>query len=113
MGSLVGIDFGKKRTGLACTDPLKMIASGLNNLPTSEVIPFLKNYCKTEDVETFIVGKPLQKDGAPGTVELHIKDFIEKLKRGRSSQPIPSNLWSFAFILCYLHIFIFIRGSNC
>ena len=45
MGALVGIDFGTKRTGLACTDPLKMIASGLNNLPTPEVIPFLKNYC--------------------------------------------------------------------
>jgi putative holliday junction resolvase len=88
MGALVGIDFGTKRTGLACTDPLKMIASGLNNLPTSEVIPFLKNYCKTVDVETFIVGKPLQKDGAPGTVELHIKDFIEKLKNHFPAQTI-------------------------
>lgn len=43
MGSLVGIDFGVKRTGLACTDPLKIIASGLKNLPTPEVIPFLKS----------------------------------------------------------------------
>jgi putative Holliday junction resolvase len=80
MGSLVGIDFGKKRTGLACTDPLKIIASGLKNLPTPEVIPFLKKYCETEQVDVFVVGKPLQKDGAPSEVEMHILRFIKKLQ---------------------------------
>lgn len=80
MGSLVGIDFGKKRTGLACTDPLKIIASGLKNLPTPEVIPFLKKYCETEQVDVFVVGKPLQKDGAPSEVEVHILKFIKKLQ---------------------------------
>ena len=80
MGSLVGIDFGKKRTGLACTDPLKIIASGLKNLPTPEVIPFLKKYCETEQVDIFVLGKPLQKDGAPSEVEMHILRFIKKLQ---------------------------------
>lgn len=80
MGSLVGIDFGVKRTGLACTDPLKIIASGLKNLPTPEVIPFLKKYCKTEQVDVFVVGKPLQKDGAPSEVEVDILKFIKKLQ---------------------------------
>ena len=80
MGSLVGIDFGVKRTGLACTDPLKIIASGLKNLPTPEVIPFLKKYCETEQVDVFVVGKPLQKDGAPSEVEVHILKFIKKLQ---------------------------------
>ena len=80
MGSLVGIDFGKKRTGLACTDPLKIIASGLKNLPTPEVIPFLKKYCETEQVDVFVVGKPLQKDGATSEVEMHILRFIKKLQ---------------------------------
>ncbi|MDG1711764.1 MAG: Holliday junction resolvase RuvX [Flavobacteriaceae bacterium] len=80
MGSLVGIDFGKKRTGLACTDPLKIIASGLKNLPTPEVIPFLKKYCETEQVDIFVLGKPLQKDGAPSEVEVHILKFIKKLQ---------------------------------
>ena len=80
MGSLVGIDFGKKRTGLACTDPLKIIASGLKNLPTPEVIPFLKKYCETEQVDIFVLGKPIQKDGAPSEVEVHILKFIKKLQ---------------------------------
>ena len=80
MGSLVGIDFGKKRTGLACTDPLKINASGLKNLPTPEVIPFLKKYCETEQVDIFVLGKPLQKDGAPSEVEVHILKFIKKLQ---------------------------------
>jgi putative Holliday junction resolvase len=88
MGSLVGIDFGTKRTGLACTDPLKIIASGLKNLPTPEVIPFLKKYCETEQVDAFIVGKPLQKDGAPSEVEALIKGFIKKLQNHFPTQYI-------------------------
>ena len=81
MWSLIGIDFGTKRTGIACTDPHQIIASGLKNLPTREVIPFLKKYCKTEHEDSFIIGKPLQKDGAPSEVEIQIILFIEKLQK--------------------------------
>lgn len=88
MGSLIGIDFGTKRTGLACTDPLKIIASGLKNLSTPEVIPFLKKYCEMEVVDTFVVGKPLQKDGTPAEVEVDIKNFIKKLQNQFPSQSI-------------------------
>ena len=88
MGSLVGIDFGTKRTGLACTDAKKIIASGLKNLPTIEVIPFLKNYCKDIDVEAFIIGKPLQRDGSPAQVESKIDLFIKKLEKNFPSKNI-------------------------
>ena len=88
MGSLVGIDFGTKRTGLSCTDPLKIIASGLKNLATREVIPFLKKYCEMEEVDTFVVGKPLQKDGSQALVEVDIKNFIKKLQNQFPSQSI-------------------------
>ena len=88
MGSLIGIDFGTKRTGIACTDPYQMIASGLKNLPTLEVIPFLKKYCTTEHVESFIIGKPLQKNGAPSEVETQIILFIEKLQKHFPAQSI-------------------------
>ena len=88
MGSLVGIDFGIKRTGLSCTDPLKIIASGLKNLATPEVIPFLKKYCEMEEVDTFVVGKPLQKDGSQALVEVDIKNFIKKLQNQFPSQSI-------------------------
>jgi len=88
MGCLVGIDFGCKRTGLSCTDPNQMIASGLNNLPTEEVLPFLKRYCQKEVVEAFVVGQPLQKDGLPSAVESQILEFIETLKQNFPNQKI-------------------------
>ncbi|MFQ3341439.1 MAG: putative Holliday junction resolvase [Flavobacteriaceae bacterium] len=88
MGSLIGIDFGTKKTGLACTDPGQIIASGLKNLPTQDVIPFLKKYCITEKVDAFIIGKPLQKDGSPSTVETQIILFIEKLQKYFRAQSI-------------------------
>ena len=86
MGSLIGIDFGTKRTGLACTDPLKIIASGLKNLSTPEVIPFLKKYCEMEEVDTFVVGKPLQKDGTPAEVEVDIKNFIKNIRNMKTKK---------------------------
>jgi len=88
MGSLVGIDYGIKRTGLACTDPKQLIASGLKNLPTAEVISFLKQYCGEEEVDAFIVGKPLQKDGTPSTVEDQILSFIKLLENQFPNQKI-------------------------
>ena len=80
MACLVGIDFGLKRTGLSCTDPNQMIASGLHNLATSEVISFLEDYCQREEVATFVIGKPVQKDGSPSDVEHQIQEFIKVLK---------------------------------
>ena len=81
MGCLVGIDFGIKRTGLAYTDPNKTIATGLNNLPTNIVISYIQDYFKNEEVDAFIIGKPIQKDGAPSELENKIKNFILELKK--------------------------------
>lgn len=88
MACLVGIDFGIKRTGLSCTDPNQMIASGLKNLPTAEVITFLEAYCQKEEVATFIIGQPLQKDGSPSAVEERIQEFIRVLKNKFPNQSI-------------------------
>lgn len=81
MGCLVGIDFGIKRTGLAYTDPNKIIATGLKNLPTNIVISYIQDYFKNEEVDAFIIGKPIQKDGTPSDLEYKIKDFILELKK--------------------------------
>jgi putative Holliday junction resolvase len=81
MGCLVGIDFGIKRTGLAYTDPNKMIATGLKNLPTNIVISYIQDYFKNEEVDAFIIGKPIQKDGTPSELEKKIKNFILELKK--------------------------------
>ena len=81
MGCLVGIDFGTKRTGLAYTDPNKMIATGLKNLPTNLVISYIQDYFKSDEVDAFIIGKPIQKDGSPSELENKIKNFILELKK--------------------------------
>ena len=81
MGCLVGIDFGIKSTGLAYTDPNKIIATGLKNLPTNIVISYIQDYFKNEEVDAFIIGKPIQKDGTPSELENRIKDFILELKK--------------------------------
>ena len=80
MGRLVAIDFGIQRCGLACTDPEQLIASGLDFRATKEVIPYLIDYCKTETVDTFIVGQPLQKDGSDSAVAKEIKKFVTELQ---------------------------------
>ena len=56
MPILIGLDFGEKRTGIAVTDPMQLIASGLSTLPTAEVIPFLKEYVQQNEVDKCIVG---------------------------------------------------------
>lgn len=58
MGRIVAIDFGAKRVGIAVTDPLKMIASPLETVSTSSIIPFLKNYHAVEKIELFVLGMP-------------------------------------------------------
>lgn len=59
MGRILAIDYGKVRTGLAVTDPLKIIATALETVPTAKLFDFLSNYFKTEEVERFVIGLPL------------------------------------------------------
>jgi len=58
MGRIIGIDFGMKRTGIAVTDPLQLIASGLTTVDTSELMSYLKQYVTAEEVELIVVGQP-------------------------------------------------------
>lgn len=77
-----------KRTGIAVTDPLKIIASALTTVPTAEALDFLKNYCMTEDVEEFVVGLPLHADGNPAQVAPQADAFVEKLKKLFPEKPV-------------------------
>ena len=80
MGCLIGIDYGEKKTGIAHTDPNKIIATGLKTILTKDLIKFLEVYFQTVEVEMLIIGEPIQKDGKPSNVETKIKDFIKKIK---------------------------------
>lgn len=63
MARILAIDYGGKRTGIAVTDPLKIIATGLTTIASSELIPFIKSYIQSEEVERIIIGLPVNWDG--------------------------------------------------
>ena len=63
MSRILSVDYGKKRTGLAVTDPLQIIANGLVTVATSKLFDFLKDYISKEEVELIVVGRPLQLNG--------------------------------------------------
>lgn len=88
MGRILAIDFGKVRTGIAVTDELQIIASGLTTVKTEALIPFLKNYCAKEKVAVFIVGKPKQMNNTDSESEALIIPFLEKLSKEIPSIPI-------------------------
>ena len=65
MGRILALDYGKKRTGIAVTDELQIIASGLTTVETKDIFNFLKKYIASEKIELFVVGEPKQMDNTP------------------------------------------------
>ena len=81
MGRIVALDYGKKRTGIAVSDPLKLIAGGLTALPSKETIGFLKQYVAENAVDLFIVGDPRQMNYTPSENRERVLRFKEDLHR--------------------------------
>lgn len=82
MPRILAIDLGTKRTGLAVTDSLKMLANPLETIPTTALIPFLKNYCTKEDVDTLVLGYPTRLNGTDNEMTpkvMAMKGQLEKL----------------------------------
>ena len=88
MGRILSIDYGKKRTGLAVTDPLKIIAGGLATVSTFELFDFLKNYIEKEDVELIVIGDPKQSDGTPSENKARIVEFVNRWKKNMPQVPV-------------------------
>jgi len=77
----MGVDYGTKRTGIAVTDPLQIIASGLKTVETPLLMDFFEEYLQLEVVETVVFGEPLHKDGKPNHFNQQIYDFTKRLKK--------------------------------
>jgi putative Holliday junction resolvase len=77
----MAIDYGKKRTGLAVTDPVRIIATALTTVATPTLLPYLKDYCAREEVDLFVVGEARHMDGTPSESMQYIEPFVEELKR--------------------------------
>ncbi|KEY19189.1 Holliday junction resolvase RuvX [Kaistella antarctica] len=80
MSQILAIDYGRARCGIAVTDDMQIIASGLETVPTKEIFIFLKNYFSLNKVEQIVVGLPTDLKGNLNEVEVHILKFIEKFK---------------------------------
>jgi len=80
VAQILAIDYGKVRTGLAVTDDMQIIASGLTTVLTNEVLDFLKDYTKKESVELFLVGEPKQMNNKASESEVFITPFISRLR---------------------------------
>lgn len=78
MGRILALDYGTKRTGVAVTDELKIIASGLTTVPSHELISFLKKYFSEENVELVLLGEPKQMDNTASQSEVSIREFLLK-----------------------------------
>lgn len=95
MGRILAIDYGTKRTGVAVSDPLRIIAGGLETVPTAQLMPWLEKYLGENDVDIIVMGKPLQMDGSPSQTLPAIEKMAEKLRRRFPDKKV--DLWDERF----------------
>jgi len=88
MARILAIDYGTKRVGLAVTDSLQIIATGLTTVNSKDAFDFIKNYCEQEDVESIVMGEPKTLDNKPAELEKQIGEFINRLKKWSPDMPI-------------------------
>ncbi len=81
MSRILAIDYGRKRCGIAVTDPLRIVATGLPTVRTCDLMDFLKSYTTAEDVDLIVVGEPKTMSGDPSENERYIAPFLKRLAR--------------------------------
>ncbi|MEG1088907.1 MAG: Holliday junction resolvase RuvX [Bacteroidales bacterium] len=88
MDRIIGIDYGRKRVGVAVSDPLGIFASALETVPAAKIIDYLKNYTQKEKVSGFVVGYPMNLNNKPAECARYVDVFLKQLKKNFSSTPI-------------------------
>lgn len=81
MGRIMAIDYGRKRCGVAVTDPLRIVANGLANVPAHELMAFIQNYVKTEQVDVIVVGEPKDMKNNASESAKYIEPFVRQLEK--------------------------------
>lgn len=88
MARIISIDYGKKRTGIAVTDPLQIVPNGLATVSTYELMKFLQDYVAREEVERIVVGEPRQMNGKPSENLQRVRQFVAQWKKAMPSIPV-------------------------
>ncbi len=101
MERLIGIDYGRKRTGLAVSDPLRIFASPLETVPTAKIIEYLQKYAQNETIVRFVVGYPINMDGRPSEAAADVDQFLPRLKKCFPGVPVTLEDERFTSVLAH------------
>ena len=88
MDRYIGIDYGRKRTGIAASDPLGIFASALDTIDSTKLIDYLKNYASKERILAFVVGYPVNMDGKPSEAQADVNLFLKQLDKAFPGVPV-------------------------
>ena len=88
MARIIGIDYGRKRVGVAVTDPLQIVAQGLTTVHAAEIINFLKDYFAKEEVERVVVGYPRQLNNTPSEAARFVDEFLNRMRKVFPAMPV-------------------------
>ena len=98
---MIGIDYGRARTGLAASDPLGIFASALDTVPSAKIIEYLQNYERTETITRFVVGWPVNLNGAPSEAAADVEAFLKLLRKKYPGIPVELEDERFTSVLAH------------
>ena len=101
MDRIVGIDYGRKRVGVAVSDPLGIFASALETVHSAKIIEYLKNYAQKERIVRFVVGYPVNMDGAPSEAAKDVDVFLKQLAKAFPEVPVTLEDERFTSVLAH------------
>ena len=101
MDRIIGIDYGRARVGVAVSDPLGIFASPLETVPATKIIDYLQKYAASETVVRFVVGWPLNLNGAPAEAAADVEQFLKRLRKAFPEVPVELEDERFTSVLAH------------
>ena len=101
MNRIIGIDYGRKRTGLAVSDPLGIFASPLDTVQSAKIIEYLKSYAGREGISLFVVGYPMNLNNTPAEAARYVNEFLKQLRRSFPDTPVELEDERFTSVLAH------------
>ena len=101
MDRIIGIDYGRKRVGVAVSDPLGIFASALDTVPAAKIIDYLKKYAETQTVTRFVVGYPMNMDNTPSEAAADVEIFLKNLAKAFPEVPVTLEDERFTSVLAH------------
>lgn len=101
MDRIIGIDYGRKRVGVAVSDPLRIFASALETVPSAKIIEYLKKYASEQRIERFVVGYPMNLNGVPSEAAADVDAFLKQLRKQFPEIPVTLEDERFTSVLAH------------